>query len=112
MFDNIGMSAFAGRAARELRTTGTAARKQADRGGETQLTPQEAHVARLAASGLSNPEIAVQLFISRHTVQYHLRKVFAKLGITSRTQLDWVLPTAGDSDPGWPGRGETSRSHS
>jgi DNA-binding CsgD family transcriptional regulator len=105
MFKSIGMSAFAGRAARELRTTGTPTRKHTDRSSEPQLTPQEAHVARLAASGLSNPEIAVQLFISRHTVQYHLRKVFAKLGITSRTQLDRVLPTDGDPDPDWPRQG-------
>jgi DNA-binding CsgD family transcriptional regulator len=92
MFAMMGMSAFAGRAARELRTAGETSRRPADSRKDSQLTPQEAHVARLAAEGLSNQEIATRLFISRHTVQYHLRKVFAKLGISSRAQLDWLLP--------------------
>jgi DNA-binding CsgD family transcriptional regulator len=79
-----------------LRATGETARK---RTVETsgQLTAQEARVARLASDGLSNPEIGAQLFISPHTVQYHLRKVFTKLGITSRTQLARALP----SEPTW-----------
>ncbi|HEY3653175.1 MAG TPA: AAA family ATPase [Streptosporangiaceae bacterium] len=94
MFDAIGTQAFADRAYRELRATGETARKRAapPRGG---LTPQEAQIARLARSGLSNPQIAARLFLSPNTVQYHLGKVFTKLDITSRRQLVQALP---DSD--------------
>jgi DNA-binding CsgD family transcriptional regulator len=99
MFDEIAMEAFAGRARRELLATGETARKrtvQAPVEGSEQLTPQEAQVAQLARDGLSNPEIGARLFISSHTVQYHLSKVFAKLGITSRGQLHLVLPGGAD----------------
>ena len=79
------------RARRELLATGTTVRKRTVETG-SQLTAQEAQIARLARDGLSNPEIAIRLFISRRTVQYHLHKVFTKLGIHSREQLDRVLP--------------------
>jgi DNA-binding CsgD family transcriptional regulator len=92
MLEGIGAEAFAERARRELRATGETARRRTVVGGQEDLTAQEAQIARLARDGLSNPEIGIRLFISAHTVQYHLRKVFAKLGITSRSQLDRVLP--------------------
>jgi DNA-binding CsgD family transcriptional regulator len=93
MLAAMGVEAFAERAGRELRATGETARKRVPARQED-LTAQEAQIARLARDGLSNPEIGTRLFISAHTVQYHLRKVFAKLGITSRSQLDRVLPPA------------------
>jgi DNA-binding CsgD family transcriptional regulator len=94
LLDTMGIEGFAERAQRELRATGATARKRTveTRGA---LTAQEAVIARLARDGLSNPEIGTRLFISARTVQYHLGKVFAKLGVGSRGQLDWVLP----SDP-------------
>jgi ATP/maltotriose-dependent transcriptional regulator MalT len=95
MFTTMGIEAFAQRAARELLATGESARK---RTGETSddLTPQEAQIAGLARDGLSNPEIGSQLFISPRTVQYHLHKVFGKLQISSRTQLDRALTVDAD----------------
>jgi DNA-binding CsgD family transcriptional regulator len=91
-FEAMGMRAFAERAGRELRATGETVRKRTIAARDAELTAQEAQIARLARDGLSNPEIGTRLFISAHTVQYHLRKVFTKLGITSRSQLDRVLP--------------------
>jgi DNA-binding CsgD family transcriptional regulator len=90
-FENMGVEAFAERARRELLATGQKAR---ERRPETrdQLTAQETQIAYLARDGLSNPEIATRLFISPRTVQYHLRKIFIKLDISSRTQLDRALP--------------------
>lgn len=82
----LGAEAFAERAYRELLATGETARKRTDDTRGT-LTPQEAQIARLAQEGLTNPEIGAQLFLSPRTVQYHLRKVFQKLNITSRNQL-------------------------
>jgi DNA-binding CsgD family transcriptional regulator len=86
VFSGMGAEAFAERARRELQATGETARKRSE---ETRglLTAQEAQIARLAQDGLSNPQIGAQLFISPRTVQYHLRKVFQKLEITSRNQL-------------------------
>ncbi len=91
LFANFGIEAFAERARVELEATGEHARK---RTVETRgdLTPQEAQIARLARDGLSNAEIGARLFISKHTVDYHLRKVFTKLGINSRTKLAHALP--------------------
>ncbi|MFC5260791.1 LuxR C-terminal-related transcriptional regulator [Kribbella qitaiheensis] len=86
LFEASGLAAFAHRASVELHATSEAARHrngQADDG----LTPQEAEIARLVAEGSSNRQVATQLFISQHTVEYHLRKVFRKIGVSTRTQL-------------------------
>jgi ATP/maltotriose-dependent transcriptional regulator MalT len=91
MFTAMGIEAFADRAARELRATGETARKRTVESLD-QLTVQEAQVARLARDGLSNREIGARLFISPSTVDYHLRKVFTKLDISSRTKLGDALP--------------------
>jgi DNA-binding CsgD family transcriptional regulator len=90
LLEAIGMEAFAGRARRELRAAGAAARGRAV-SARAELTAQEAQIARLAADGLSNPEIGTRLFLSPRTVQYHLGKVFTKLDIASRTQLSRAL---------------------
>jgi DNA-binding CsgD family transcriptional regulator len=92
MLEAMGMDAFADRARRELAATGETARKRTVSIVDEQLTAQELQIARMARDGMSNPEIAARMFISARTVQYHLRKVFTKLGIESRTQLDRVLP--------------------
>jgi DNA-binding CsgD family transcriptional regulator len=86
MFDDMGYAPYAERARRELIATGEKVRQ---RSVETRdvLTPQEEQIARLAGDGLSNPEIGARLFISARTVEWHLRKVFAKRGISSRRQL-------------------------
>jgi DNA-binding CsgD family transcriptional regulator len=91
IFDSAGAAAFAERARIELRAAGGYARQHTIPTPDT-LTAQEALIARLAADGASNPEIAAQLFISRATVAYHLRKVFTKLGISLRSQLAAALP--------------------
>jgi DNA-binding CsgD family transcriptional regulator len=98
MFDLIGMRAFAGRARRELRATGETVHKRIA-GPDEQLTPQEDQIARLARTGLSNAEIAGQLFLSARTVQYHLGKVFTKLEISSRHDLRQALPNGASAGP-------------
>jgi DNA-binding CsgD family transcriptional regulator len=90
-FEEMGLAGFADRARRELQAAGGTARRRVVP-TRTELTAQEAQIARMARDGLSNPEIATRLFISARTVQYHLRKVFSKLEIASRSQLDQVLP--------------------
>ncbi len=94
MLSDMGMEAFAERARRELQATGETVRK---RTVETldELTPQEVQVARLAAGGKTNPEIGAQLFLSPRTVEWHLRKVFGKLGISSRKELRSALSDVG-----------------
>jgi DNA-binding CsgD family transcriptional regulator len=94
MLAEIGMDAFAERARRELLATGETVRK---RTVETldELTPQETQIGRMAAGGYTNPEIGAQLFLSPRTVEWHLRKVFTKLGISSRRELRSALPDAG-----------------
>ena len=91
LFDRTGLEAFAERAARELLATGERARQRTAQTRED-LTAQEAQIARLAREGLSNPEIGGRLFISPRTVEYHLHKVFSKLDISSRNELDRALP--------------------
>jgi DNA-binding CsgD family transcriptional regulator len=91
MLTAMGAEGFVQRARRELQAVGAATRKRAiDVGGE--LTAQEGEIARLARDGHTNPEISTQLFISPRTVEWHLRKVFTKLGITSRRELRAALP--------------------
>jgi ATP/maltotriose-dependent transcriptional regulator MalT len=85
-FAAIRMEAFAGRARRELLATRERVHKRSDETRD-QLTPQEEHIARLAPDGLTNAEIGAQLFLSGRTVEWHLRKVFLKLGISSRRAI-------------------------
>jgi DNA-binding CsgD family transcriptional regulator len=94
MLTAMGMEGFAERARRELLAAGEAIRKRTT-GTADELTPQETEIARLAGSGHTNPEISAQLFISPRTVEWHLRKVFAKLGISSRKELRARLPDLG-----------------
>jgi DNA-binding NarL/FixJ family response regulator len=99
MFGEIGMIAFAERAVRELRATGETVRKR-DVDTRSDLTPQEEQIARLAIEGRTNPEIGAQMYISARTVEWHLAKVFTKLGIASRRGLRDALP----APPGTSGR--------
>jgi DNA-binding CsgD family transcriptional regulator len=91
MFTSMGAEAFAARAGRELLATGETARKRTVETRD-ELTAQETQIATYARDGLSNGEIGARLFISPRTVEYHLHKVFTKLGVTSREHLDRALP--------------------
>jgi DNA-binding CsgD family transcriptional regulator len=94
LFVEMGAHGFAERARRELAATGEQVRKRRD-DTRADLTPQEEHIARLARDGRTNPEIAAELYISARTVEWHLRKVFTKLGITSRRDLRDAWSTRG-----------------
>ena len=83
----------------ELRASGQTARRRRDPDTREQLTPQELQIARLAGRGLTNQQIAEQLFVSRHTVGYHLHKVYAKLGIASRAELGRLEQRNGHGGP-------------
>ena len=90
-FAEMGAHAFLQRTERELLATGETARRRTIETGDD-LTPHEARIARMARDGASNQDIATELFVSRKTVEYHLHKVFTKLGIRTRQQLDRALP--------------------
>ena len=91
---SMGAEAFAERARRELQATGETVRKRSD-DTRVDLTPQEEEIAQLACEGRTNSEIGAQLFIGRRTVEWHLSKVFAKLDISSRLDLDQALRRKG-----------------
>jgi DNA-binding CsgD family transcriptional regulator len=93
MFDRMGAEAFAARAATELSAAGERTRPRTA-ATTFDLTPQEARVAGLAVDGVTNNQIAAELFISPRTVEYHLRKIFRKLGVSSRSQLARHLPAS------------------
>jgi DNA-binding CsgD family transcriptional regulator len=94
MLAAMSVEGFAERARRELQATGETVRRRTVLTTVIELTPQEAQIARLVREGLSNPEISTRLFISSRTVEWHIRKVFTKLEITSRRQLRGPLPVA------------------
>ena len=103
LFAAMRAEGFAERTRRELQATGEKVRKRNLNADTNELTPQEAHIARLAWDGRSNAEIGAELFLSVRTVEWHLRKVFAKLGITSRRDLKEALSSAGrDTRPSHP----------
>ena len=95
----MGVNGFAERARRELLATGETVRKRTANEPQAVLTSQEAQIASLAAEGRTNPEIGAQLYISPRTVEWHLRKTFNKLGITSRRQLRNAISGASSALP-------------
>jgi DNA-binding CsgD family transcriptional regulator len=90
-FQQMSATPWEQRACAELRATGVTLRKRQQADSLTQLTPQQSQIARLVADGASNKDVAAQLFLSTRTVDYHLRNVFVKLGITSRAELARIL---------------------
>jgi DNA-binding CsgD family transcriptional regulator len=98
VFESLGIKGFAERARIELLATGATARRRVDETRDD-LTPQQEQIARLAAGGATNPEIAARLFISANTVQYHLGNVYRKLDIKSRRDLIRTAFAATDSMP-------------
>jgi DNA-binding CsgD family transcriptional regulator len=98
LFAEMGAEAFAERARRELVATGEKVRKR-EPGTRNDLTPQESHIARLAVDGRTNAEIGAELFLSARTVEWHLRKVFVKLGISSRRELKDAVARGGTTSP-------------
>lgn len=97
LFVAMGIEAFAERTRRELLATGDTVRKRTVETA-SKLTDQEAHIARLAVDGRTNVEIGAQLFLSTRTVEWHLGKVYSKLGVGSRRDLRRALASAGHAD--------------
>ena len=98
LFTTMGIEAFAERARRELLATGDTVRKRTVETA-SELTAQEAHIARLAVDGRTNVEIGAQLFLSTRTVEWHLGKVYTKLGVGSRRELPRAMASLGQADP-------------
>ena len=101
MFSTMGAEGFAERARRELNATGAKAQKRSEQKRDA-LTPQETHIARLAAEGHTNVQIGQELYLSRHTIEWHLKKVFHKLEISSRFELRDALAIEADDGPALP----------
>jgi DNA-binding CsgD family transcriptional regulator len=98
LFTTMGIEAFAERARRELLATGDTVRKRTVQTA-SELTAQEEHIARLAVDGRTNAEIGAQLYLSTRTVEWHLGKVYTKLGVGSRRELRRALASLGQADP-------------
>jgi DNA-binding CsgD family transcriptional regulator len=94
----MGVDAFAERARHELLATGETVRKRTVETAHD-LTAQESRIARLAARGMTNPEIGGELYISPRTVEWHLRKIFAKVGVSTRRELRLSMSDAARTDP-------------
>jgi len=97
MLSRMGAGAFAERARRELLATGETVRKRTVQ-TVSELTAQEAYIARFVVEGHTNQEIGAQMFLSVRTVEWHLRKVFTKLGVSSRRELRWAMTSLEEAD--------------